>query len=70
MASVLVKNRKQSHRGEGLVKTEVEMGMIQPQETPAATRSCKRPGRTISKTFREMHNPTDASISNFWPHEP
>ena len=61
------KDRKQPHTRKGLVKTEAESGVTQPQETPGVTRSWNRPGRTISKTFGEMHNPSDTSISNFWP---
>lgn len=49
------------------MKTEAETGVIQPQETPGVSRSYNKPGGTTSKTFGEMHNPSDTSISSFWP---
>lgn len=52
MVSVLIKDKRENSKIEKKAcitpvstseKTEVEIGVIQPQETPGATRSLKRP---------------------------
>lgn len=48
------------------MRIKVEIGVMQPQETPGATGNWKRLGRIISKTFREIHNPAETLISDYF----